>query len=201
MLCMPCRFRRLEDAATGSSSSGGGGSGSADWQTSLSQLSGGQQTLVSLAMLLAVARAGNSSRVFLLDEVDAALDEHNQARAAALLKQLASDTGDGGCQILCVTHNVAFQQICDAYVHVVKGPNGGTMAAASAAGESDAAAPAARVQGSAQNKQKAAAGKSRAKGSAARSSKKGKVAVTAGAVKGVAATRAARSAKKVRFQE
>lgn len=127
VLVPPARFRRLEDTAADSSNSKTV-SNSTDWQTNLGQLSGGQQTLVSLAMLLAVARAGNSSRLFLLDEVDAALDEHNQARAAAFLKHLAN-AADGGCQILCVTHNAAFQQLCDGYVHVARGPDGGTVPA------------------------------------------------------------------------
>jgi ABC-type transport system involved in cytochrome bd biosynthesis fused ATPase/permease subunit len=112
------------------------------WQTSLSMLSGGQRTLVSLAMLLAVSRAGNSSGLFLLDEVDAALDEHNTARAAALLKQLAhADDGGRGCQILCVTHNAAFQHVCDGFVQVdAAGRSTGGDAAPAAAGAGRAAA-------------------------------------------------------------
>ncbi len=46
---------------------------------SLEQLSGGQRTLASLALLLATAQHGNPSSILLLDEVDAALDERNQA--------------------------------------------------------------------------------------------------------------------------
>jgi ABC-type Mn2+/Zn2+ transport system ATPase subunit len=84
-------------------------------------------------MLLAVARSGNGSSLFLLDEIDAALDEHNQARASALLRQLAHATDGSGCQILCVTHNVAFQSVCDAFVQVVRGPRGSSMPAAAAA--------------------------------------------------------------------
>lgn len=147
-------------------------------------------------MLLAVARAGNGSRLFLLDEVDASLDEHNQARAAALLKQLAN-AADGSCQILCVTHNAAFQQVCDAYVHVVSGPHGGTLPAA------DAAVAAAADAGSTKHKFAAAAAsksKSRA-AAAAKGSKKAKQgAAEAGGIRGAAAAGTGRSAKKVRFQ-
>lgn len=125
-----CRFQRLEDTS-GSTAAGDGGS--SQWITSLGQLSGGQQTLVSLAMLLAVARSGNGSSLFLMDEIDAALDEHNQARASALLRQLAHAGDNSGCQILCVTHNAAFQQVCDAFVQVVRGPHGSSMPAAAAA--------------------------------------------------------------------
>jgi chromosome segregation ATPase len=63
---------------------------------------------VSLAMLLAVARSGSSCGLLLLDEVDAALDEHNQGAAAALLRQLAHDA-PSACQVLCATHNAGFQ--------------------------------------------------------------------------------------------
>ena len=52
------------------------------WQADLASLSGGQRTLVSLALLLSAARAagaaGGGCGLFILDEADAALDEHNQ---------------------------------------------------------------------------------------------------------------------------
>ena len=44
----------------------------------VAQRAGGQRTLVSLAVLLAAAQVESHSSVLLLDEVDAALDEHNQ---------------------------------------------------------------------------------------------------------------------------
>lgn len=59
------------------------------WQTDLGSLSGGQRTLISLAALLAAARAAGGggggaggSALYILDEADAALDEHNQVRRA-----------------------------------------------------------------------------------------------------------------------
>ena len=52
------------------------------WSSGLGQLSGGQRTLVSLALLLAAARAGSRSSLFVMDEVDAALDEHNQVKGS-----------------------------------------------------------------------------------------------------------------------
>lgn len=55
------------------------------------------------------AYAGAGQRLLLLDEVDAALDEPNQARVAALLKQLTAGSGAASCQILAITHNAAFQ--------------------------------------------------------------------------------------------
>jgi hypothetical protein len=39
----------------------------------------------------------------------------NQARASALLHQLAHDRRSA-CQIMCVTHSYCFQESCDAFV-------------------------------------------------------------------------------------
>eukprot|EP00955_Chlamydomonas_euryale_P038625 351140-Chlamydomonas_euryale.AAC.45 len=122
---------------------------------SMEQLSGGQRTLVSLALLLAAAREGNNSSLLLLDEVDAALDEHNAVRnkvrfccqSLALLRalqlriiahssrneehvlcmllqrvvaQLLVDLSRSKfMQMLCVTHNKAFQDQCDVSIHVL----------------------------------------------------------------------------------
>lgn len=68
-----------EGAACGEAGGGEGPEGSVP-QGTLEQLSGGQRTLVSLALFLASAWAGSHSSVLLMDEVDAALDEHNQVR-------------------------------------------------------------------------------------------------------------------------
>lgn len=99
---------------------------------------------MSLALLLAVACEGARSSVLLLDEVDAALDEHNVSTVAALLSRLAHGTlqaaatapqaseaaGGGGAgggrrrpaassvQILCVSHQPSFQKACDAVVQL-----------------------------------------------------------------------------------
>jgi chromosome segregation ATPase len=54
-------------------------SGTSDWQAGLDSLSGGQRTMVSLAFVVAAATAGSATSVLLMDEVDAALDETNQA--------------------------------------------------------------------------------------------------------------------------
>jgi chromosome segregation ATPase len=136
-----CRFRRLQDGSAAEASAAAAAAAElgampagalGEWQHNLGQLSGGQRTLVSLAMLLAVACAGGSSTgLLLLDEVDAALDEHNTARAAALLRQLAH----GGCQVLCVTHNAAFQGCCDGFIRVSKPAGGHTVPAGGEAEE------------------------------------------------------------------
>jgi ABC-type uncharacterized transport system ATPase component len=69
------RFRRLQDKAVPTASDPPAAAEDSRWHTNLGQLSGGQRTLVSLAMLLAVARTGGACGLLLLDEVDAALDE------------------------------------------------------------------------------------------------------------------------------
>jgi hypothetical protein len=118
------RFRRLEDAAATDK----GADSDSRWHTNLGQLSGGQRTLVSMAMLLAVARTGSVCGLLLLDEVDAALDEVNQSRASALLRQLAHDKASA-CQVLCVTHNASFQESCDGFVRVTKSASGHSVPA------------------------------------------------------------------------
>lgn len=97
--------------------------------------------MVSLAMLLAVARAGGTCGLLLLDEVDAALDEVNQARVSALLRQLAHDRASA-CQVLCVTHNASFQGSCDGFVRVTKSASGHSVPA-DAPQQQEAAPPAA----------------------------------------------------------
>lgn len=97
--------------------------------------------MVSLAMLLAVARAGGTCGLLLLDEVDAALDEVNQARVSALLRQLAHDRASA-CQVLCVTHNASFQGSCDGLVRVTKSASGHSVPA-DAQQQQEAAPPAA----------------------------------------------------------
>ncbi|PSC67424.1 chromosome segregation SMC [Micractinium conductrix] len=89
---------------------------SGGWRTGLDALSGGQRTMVSLALVVAASLAGGGSSVMLMDEVDAALDEANQHAVARLFDSLSSGVvgagSGGGCaQILCVSHNAAFQAL------------------------------------------------------------------------------------------
>ncbi|KAL0034643.1 hypothetical protein WJX77_000708 [Trebouxia sp. C0004] len=104
----------------------------AGWRCDLGRLSGGERTLVSLALILAAATAGAKSCLFLMDEVDAALDESNQALVATLIKEIMAQSG--GCQILCVTHNLAFQQTCSSIIQVAKDKHGATIVLDSASG-------------------------------------------------------------------
>ena len=65
----------------------------------LTLLSGGERALTALAFLFAL-QAVNPSPFYVLDEVDAALDDANVARFNRVLKRLAADQ-----QFLIVTHN------------------------------------------------------------------------------------------------
>ena len=67
----------------------------------LNLLSGGERSLVSIALLFAIVSASKPP-FLVLDEIDAALDEVNAARFAKILKDLAKDT-----QFILITHNRA----------------------------------------------------------------------------------------------
>lgn len=67
----------------------------------LNLLSGGERSLVSIALLFATA-AASKPPFLVLDEIDAALDEVNAARFAKVLEDLAKDT-----QFVLITHNRA----------------------------------------------------------------------------------------------
>ncbi len=65
----------------------------------LAMLSGGERALTSIALLFAIT-AVNPPPFLVLDETDAALDEANSQRYAAILKELAKKT-----QLILITHN------------------------------------------------------------------------------------------------
>lgn len=62
-------------------------------------LSGGERSLVSIALICAIM-VSNPSPFVVLDEVDAALDESNAAKFAAIISELAERT-----QFIVITHN------------------------------------------------------------------------------------------------
>lgn len=66
---------------------------------SIEILSGGEKTLVAIALLFAII---NQSRppLVIVDEIDAALDEDNSRRFAQILQELCQDT-----QFIAITHN------------------------------------------------------------------------------------------------
>ncbi len=67
----------------------------------LNLLSGGERSLVSIALLFAIVSASKPP-FLILDEIDAALDEVNASHFAKVLKDLANDT-----QFILITHNRA----------------------------------------------------------------------------------------------
>lgn len=86
---------------------------SEEWKSNLEELSGGQKTVLSLAFILMVAKCSQSS-VYLMDEVDAALDEQNQQSVAKLIKSVIGEDN----QVICVSHNITFQRHCDRIIQV-----------------------------------------------------------------------------------
>ena len=71
----------------------------------VSALSGGEQTLLGMAWLLACATY-RAAPFYLLDEVDAALDEGNQALLAALVSETVAKIA----QVITVSHHTAFRR-------------------------------------------------------------------------------------------
>ena len=88
--------------------------GGGEWRSGLHELSGGQRTLLKISALLAVAEH-RPSMVVLMDEVDAALDEHNTQRIGQILKELARST-----QVIAISHRREFQQLADHTVRLYK---------------------------------------------------------------------------------
>lgn len=80
--------------------------------TVISQLSGGQQKRVSIAMEL-LARP----RVMFLDEVTSGLDPESERAMAQLFRELADD----GITILQVTHHTGSLELCDLAVYLTRG--------------------------------------------------------------------------------
>ncbi|HEX4723388.1 MAG TPA: chromosome segregation protein SMC, partial [Pseudonocardiaceae bacterium] len=74
----------------------------------LSLLSGGEKSLVAVAMLVAIFRA-RPSPFYVLDEVEAALDDTNLHRLISLLDQLRMSS-----QLIIITHQKPTMEIADA---------------------------------------------------------------------------------------
>jgi chromosome segregation protein len=86
----------------------------------LSLLSGGERSLAALAFLLAVFRA-RPSPFYVLDEVEAALDDRNLGRLLDALEQLRASS-----QLLIVTHQKRTMEIADALYGVTMRRDGVT---------------------------------------------------------------------------
>lgn len=70
---------------------------------SIEELSGGQKSLLSLSYVFACA-LNRSCPLYLMDEIDAALDEENQETIANIIETLFRDK-----TIFCVSHHPDFQ--------------------------------------------------------------------------------------------
>lgn len=85
---------------------------------SIAMLSGGERALTSIALLCAII-SNNPSPFVVLDEVDAALDEANSQRFAAILDQLAHKT-----QFITISHNRATMEKASILYGVTMGDDG-----------------------------------------------------------------------------
>ncbi|MEZ5081438.1 MAG: chromosome segregation protein SMC [Thermoleophilia bacterium] len=84
----------------------------------LSMLSGGERSLVALAFCMAIAMT-QPAPFYLLDEVEAALDDSNLRRFLALVRKLSSHT-----QFLMITHQQPTVEIADTLFGVTMGGDG-----------------------------------------------------------------------------
>ncbi|MGE0432533.1 MAG: chromosome segregation protein SMC, partial [Planctomycetota bacterium] len=73
----------------------------------LTLLSGGQRSMIAIAMLFAIFEA-KPSPFCILDEVDAALDDANTGRIGALLQEFVDRS-----QFLVITHSKATMSVAD----------------------------------------------------------------------------------------
>lgn len=112
----------------------------------LSLLSGGEKSLTALAMLVAIFRA-RPSPFYVMDEVEAALDDVNLRRLIALFEQLRKDS-----QLIVITHQKPTMDIANVLYGVTMRGDGVTRVisqrmspAGAAPGTDSAAADAARM--------------------------------------------------------
>lgn len=84
----------------------------------LTMLSGGERSLISIALLFAIVSVSRPP-FLVLDEVDAALDENNAVRFAKVLRDLAEKT-----QFVLITHNRATMETANVLYGVAMGDDG-----------------------------------------------------------------------------
>jgi chromosome segregation protein len=91
----------------------------------LTALSGGERAMTAAALIFALIRV-KPSPFYLLDEVDAALDDANVERFSNMVRELATDA-----QMIIVTHNKKTMELADRlYGVTMKEPGVSTMIAA-----------------------------------------------------------------------
>ena len=86
----------------------------------LSLLSGGERSLTAVALLVAIFKA-RPSPFYVLDEVEAALDDTNLGRLIGLMEELR-----GSSQLLIITHQKKTMEIADALYGVTMRGDGVT---------------------------------------------------------------------------
>src|SRR5699024_9426544 len=74
----------------------------------LSVLSGGERSLAAIAMLVSIFKA-RPSPFYVMDEVEAALDDTNLSRLLTIFKELQEDS-----QLIIITHQKRTMEISDA---------------------------------------------------------------------------------------
>ncbi|MEL0291764.1 MAG: AAA family ATPase, partial [Aquiluna sp.] len=87
----------------------------------MSLLSGGERSLAALALLVAIFKA-RPSPFYVLDEVEAALDDTNLGRLLAVLEELRDSS-----QLVIVTHQKRTMEIADALYGISMGKDGVTQ--------------------------------------------------------------------------
>ncbi|HEY6742705.1 MAG TPA: AAA family ATPase, partial [Lapillicoccus sp.] len=86
----------------------------------LSLLSGGERSLVAVALLISIFTA-RPSPFYILDEVEAALDDANLGRLLVLLEELRDSS-----QLIVITHQRRTMEIADALYGVTMRDDGVT---------------------------------------------------------------------------
>jgi len=81
-------------------------------------LSGGERTMTSLALICAIIDS-NPAPFIVMDEVDAALDEANSEKFAAILQELSYKS-----QFVVITHNKIIMHVADVLYGVAMGDDG-----------------------------------------------------------------------------
>ncbi|MCY3925479.1 MAG: AAA family ATPase, partial [bacterium] len=102
----------------------------------LALLSGGERSLAALAFLFAVFQSQRSP-FYVLDEVDAALDDVNLHRFLRLVEEFRSEA-----QLVLVTHQRPTMEIADRLYGVTMRPGGASRVIAEGRADADAPAPA-----------------------------------------------------------
>lgn len=86
--------------------------------THVAALSGGEKSLIAIALLCAII-GHHPSPFVVLDEVEAALDEENSEKFSAIIKELSKQT-----QLIIITHNRVTMRMADILYGVTMGKDG-----------------------------------------------------------------------------